>query len=113
MLGDMEDGVNGEEGRGKLEGDGVGTGSCYNRVRSEVLFGEFLCGSGGADELCSYVDGVSDLEIRSRQAVLICLSAIADLGRGDIGAEVAVELVEVHGEITGPGGGKVAFRVDC
>ena len=58
--------VNRFHGIGETECEGLRTNFVDDFKRSEVFFGEFARGTGGAEELCFDEDLLTDLEVRRR-----------------------------------------------
>ena len=111
-LRDMEDRMDCAHGVRKTEGVGVCSGPSDDFVGTQELFGEFLGGTGGPDVLCSDIGLVSDLEVRSRETVFVCLDLVPGLRLSDVRPECRMEFVEVDGEFASASGGDVSFRVD-
>lgn len=111
-LRNMEYRVDGSHGVRKSEGEGAGAWLGYDRVRSEVLFGQFLGGARSRDELSTDKDLISDAEFRCRKSVSVRLDLIARLSFGNVSPESGVEFLEVYGVLPGAGGGEVPLGVD-
>ena len=58
------------------------------------------------------IDLISDLEVRCRQTMLVCLPLVSDLGFGDHSPESRVEFVEIHRVFSSASEGEVPFGVD-
>ena len=84
----------------------------YDGVGAEESPREFLRRACRRDVFRADIDEVAYFELRGRNTVLVSLDLVAGLSSSDVGAEMGMEFVEVHCELTSAGGGQIALRVD-
>ena len=82
---------------------------------AEELVRELLGWLGSVEELCTNECLLSDLEVRSREALFVCRSLVLLLGCRDLGLEFLVQCIQIDGELEGLCRGNFLFRMyrDC
>ena len=108
----MKDGVNGSEGIGESNSEGMGAGLCDDVVGTKILFRELLRRTSGVEMFGFDKYLIADLEIWCRRSMFVGRDLVSFLGIGDRQSELLMKLIEVHYKVASAGGDKVSFRVD-
>src|SRR6201996_2633601 len=96
------------------ESDGIGSRARFTDyfVGSEMIFGEFLRGSGGPEVFCGDEDIVTDFYVRVRTASLISRFFIALLSKSNLLPEILVKTLKINGVILRIHVSDIAFRIN-